>query len=91
MPPESLDSARKHIALVERNQRNGFTKAAANELRKAQNVIRDVVDPEIESFKEQLEKLGRNEIVRLHSDLADIADNLEKVEEEVKAWKSMKL
>ena len=41
--------------------------------------------------KEQLEKLGRNEIVRLHSDLADIADNLEKVEEEVKAWKSMKL
>ena len=89
--PDSLDSARKHIALVERNRRDGFTKAAANELRKAQNVIRDVIDPEIESFKEQLEKLGRNEVVRLHSDLADIADSLEKVEEEVKAWKSMKL
>ncbi len=51
---ESLGASRLHMALMAANLGAGHAKAAVNELRKAQNVVRDAVLPELEELGRQI-------------------------------------
>ena len=86
MLPDALDAAREHMGLVDANLAAGHAKAAANELRKAQNVIRSSVLPEVEELERQLADKGPARVVEKHPSLAGIVDNIEKVKAEVDSW-----
>ena len=86
MLPDALDAARGHMGLVDANLAAGHAKAAANELRKAQNVIRSTVLPEVEELERQLAGKGPTMVIGKHPSLAGIVDNIEEVKTEVDSW-----
>ncbi len=90
MLPDALDAVRMYMGLVDANIEAGHVKTAANELRKAQNVIRLAVLPELDELEEQLADKGPQRIVEKHPSLADIVDNIEEAETEVGLWLNRK-
>ena len=81
-----LEDAKMHIALVEENIHRGHVKAAANELRKAQNIIGGMVVPELDSLSQQISAHGVDHVLRRHPHLESIVANLEEVERTVRVW-----
>ena len=62
-----------------------------NELRKAQNVIRDALMPELESLDRQLAKIGRDGVLSRFPQLEELIDTLDEVREEVAGWQAMSI
>ena len=91
MAPDHLASFREHIVLVDEDMRRGHIKAARNELRKAQNVLKTSLIPEIDSLEEQLENIGREGVLGRFPDLEELVDNLEEVKKEVEQWQTMSI
>lgn len=91
MASDCLDMVRSHMELVDVNIERGHTKSARNELRKAQNVIRDALMPEIESLEQQLGTHGRDGVIARFPDLEELIDNLDEVKEEVTEWLTRKI
>ena len=86
MADEALASAEAHMALVDENLARGHVKAAANELRKAQNVVRDVLLPQLDGLDEQLAKLGRDGVLGRFPNLEGIIDNEPEIKERIEGW-----
>ena len=86
MAADCLDTVRSHIELVDANLERNHTKAARNELRKAQNVIRDCLVPELDSLDQQIGKLGRDGVLERFPDLEELVDNIDDVRKETELW-----
>ena len=91
MADEALASAEAHMALVEENLKRGHVKAAANELRKAQNVVHDVLLPQLDGLDEQLEKLGRDGVLGRFPGLEGIIESEPEIKERIDEWMSRDL
>ncbi|MBR3312856.1 MAG: site-specific integrase [Atopobiaceae bacterium] len=89
MADQCLDTVRSHMELIPINLERGHTKAARNELRKAQNVIRDALVPELDSLDRQIATLGRDGVLRRFPDLEELIDTLPEVRKEVAEWQAM--
>ena len=79
------------MALVEENLERGHVKAAANELRKAQNVVHDVLLPQLDGLDEQLEKLGRDGVLGRFPGLEGIIESEPEIKERIDGWMSRDL
>ena len=91
MLPDALAAVRGHMGLVDANLAAGHTKAAANELRKAQNVIRSALMPELEELESQVAEKGADRVVEKHPSLAGVTDNMVSIKEEVSSWLEMRI
>lgn len=86
MADAALAAVEDHIALVDENLRRGHRKAAANELRKAQNVIRDQLAPELDGLDRQLERIGKDGVLERFPNLRGIVENKTEVRRKVTEW-----
>ena len=91
MADGALASAEAHMALVDENLARGHAKAAANELRKAQNVVRDVLLPQLDGLDEQLGKLGRDGVLGRFPNLEGIIEDETQIRERIEKWMSRDL
>ena len=91
MAGETLSSADNHMRLVDWNLEHGHVKAAANELRKAQNVLKERLVPEMEGLAEQIMLHGRAHVLKRFPDLADIVDNMDEINERTQVWLKRKI
>ncbi len=88
---QCLDTVRSHMELVEINRQRGHTKAARNELRKAHNVIRDALVPELDSLDRQLAARGRDGVLGSFPELEQLIDTLPEVRKEIAEWQAMSI
>lgn len=91
MADQCLGTVRSHMELVKSNRERGHTKAARNELRKAQNVMRSSLVPELDSLEKQIGAQGRDGVLARFPELEEIVDNLSEVREEVAGWLEMSI
>lgn len=87
--PETLGMLASHRGLVEENVRRGHTKAARNELRKAQNIIRGALLPELDSLDEELGKFGVEGVCERFPELEETIARRKTIREEAEEWLGM--
>lgn len=88
MLPNALAAVRGHMRLVDANLATCRTKVAANKLRKAQNVIRSALLPELEDLEAQVAEKDTDRIVEKHPSLAGVVDDMVSIKEEVtRGWR----
>lgn len=85
---ETYDCVRDAAEIVRINEERGHARAVENEVRKLQNVIRGSLMPELEELERELERQGRDAIIKRFPALAEVADNLASIKEEAEQWLS---
>lgn len=91
MADVQLEIVREHMALTEENVRRHHSKAVANELKKAKNVLEGMLLPELAELDRQLELHGTEHVLKRHPQLREIIEHRDNIDREVKKWKSMQL
>lgn len=91
MAQDTLDEARIQMELADENAARGHLKAAANELRKALNIINDILVPELAALDEQVAALGADGVIMRFPDLEEIVLKREDIDKEVSEWLTKKL
>ncbi|MBR3158796.1 MAG: site-specific integrase [Atopobiaceae bacterium] len=88
---QCLETVRSHMELIPINTSRGQIMAARNELRKAQNIIRDSLVPELDSLERQLDAHGREHIIGQFPELEELIDTLPEVRKEIAEWQAMSI
>lgn len=83
---DTYETVNNMAQIAEINAKRGHSKAAANEIRKMQNIIRDSLLPELEQLEVELTKQGRDRILNKFPYLTSLVDSLNTVKEEVEEW-----
>lgn len=86
MAADCLNTVKIHMSLVDANVERNHVKAARNELRKAQNVIRDCLMPELDSLDQQINKLGRDGVLERFPELEEIVNDMDNIRKETEQW-----